>query len=78
MKYYVIELQTSGAAGAAIPYAYDNRPDAEAKYYTIMSAAAKSSVEKHGALMVTEDMFTIKSELAYRDAEPTPVDEVGE
>lgn len=80
MKYYVVEFQTSGASGAALPYVFDNRPDAEAKYYTVMSAAAKSPVEKHGALIITEDLFTIKGELAYREAapEPTPVDEVNE
>ena len=66
MKYYVIEFQT-GASGAAIVSTYDNRPDAEAKYFTVLAAAAKSAVPKHGCMIITEDMFIVKQALAYRE-----------
>ena len=61
MIFYVIELQTS-TTGAAIPYAYDNQPDAEAKYHTLLAVAAKSSVPKHSVMLIGENGFVIKSE----------------
>ena len=66
MTYYVIEFQT-GASNAALVTTYNNRPDAEAKYFTILAAAAKSAVPKHGAMIITEDMFIVKQALAYRE-----------
>lgn len=65
--YYVIEFQT-GSTGAAIVSNYDNRPDAEEKFYEIMKFAAKSTVPNHGAMIITGDLFTVKSALAYREA----------
>lgn len=62
MIYYVIELQT-GDQGACIPMAYDNKPDAEEKYHDILKVAAKSQVRKHGAVLMNEDGFVIKSEM---------------
>ena len=62
MIYYVIELQTSDQ-GACIPMAYDNRPDAEEKYHQILTAACKSAVPKHGAVLMNEDGFVIKTEM---------------
>ena len=65
MTYYVFELQT-GSTGAALVNTYDNREDAEEKYFSVMKAAAKSNVPKHGAMIITEDLFQLKGELAYR------------
>ena len=62
--YYVMELQTYGdGTGSAIPQAYDNLPAAESKYYLILSAAAISSVYRHGAVLMTEEGFTMKQEV---------------
>ena len=61
MVFYVIELQTA-VSGAVIPFAFDNQPDAEAKYHSLLSVAAKSSVPKHGVMLVDENGFVIKSE----------------
>lgn len=66
MTYYVIEFQTTNGVGAAIPYAYSDPAEAEAKYHAILSAAAKSSVEKHGAILITEDLFLKYHELSPR------------
>ena len=66
MIYYVIEFQ-SGATGAAIVNTYTNRDDAEEKYHEIMKYASKSGIPKHGAMIITEDLFALKGELGYRE-----------
>ena len=77
MTFYVIELQTSNT-GAAIPYAYDNQPDAEALYHTLLAAAAKSEISKHSVLLLGEDGFIIKKETYEHEPgppEPDPPEE---
>lgn len=64
--YYVIEFQT-GDNGAALVTTYARREDAEQKFFQIMQYAAKSQVPKHGAMIITGDLFVLKSELAYRE-----------
>ena len=66
MTYYVIEFQTDNGVGATIPSAFDNLADAEAKYHDILRVAAKSKVEKHGAMIITEDLFIKKQEVSPR------------
>lgn len=61
MIYYVIELQ-SGVTGAVIPYAYSNRPDAEAQYHSLLAVAAKSAVPEHTVMLVMGNGNVIKSE----------------
>lgn len=61
--FYVIEFQSSENTGAAIPFAFDNQADAEAKYHELLAVAAKSSVRKHGASLITDDIFTVKHEV---------------
>lgn len=68
MIFYVIELQT-GVSGSCIPFAFDNKADAEAKYHTLLAVAAKSDVPKHGVILVNADGFVIKSEV-YDHTEP--------
>lgn len=60
--YYVIEVQTS-TTGAVIPFAFDNRQDAEAKYHSLLSVAATSSVPKHGAILFDDNLFNLKQEV---------------
>lgn len=57
--YFVIELQTNGGQTANIVSAYETREAAESKYHTILAAAAISSVEKHAAVIITEEGFEI-------------------
>ena len=59
--YVVIELQTE-ATVSVIPFAFDNRLDAEAKYHDLLSVAAKSALPKHGVVMLTGDGLYLKSE----------------
>lgn len=61
--FYVIEIQTNDQTGAVIPFSYTDRNDAEAKYHTLLAAAATSSVRKHGAMIFNEDGFIIKTEV---------------
>lgn len=70
MIYYVIEFQ-SGDSGNALPIAYTDPTLAFQKYHQIMAAASISNVPKHGAMVITEDLYVFegKKELAYR--EPT-------
>lgn len=56
MKYIVIELQKAASGGVAnIVTAHDTRNDAESKFYSIMAAAAVSTVPKHSAAIIDED-----------------------
>lgn len=61
MIFYVIELQSS-STGAVISFAFNNQPDAEAKYHELLAIAAKSAVAKHGAMLISEDGFVVKEE----------------
>lgn len=61
MIFYVIELQTT-TTGAVISFAFNNQPDAEAKYHELLAVAAKSAVPKHAVLLVSDDGFVIKQE----------------
>ena len=66
---YVLEFQTNGNSGSVIPTAYTEQSDAETKYHDILKFAAKSAVEKHGAMIITDDMFETKHELYIHPAE---------
>ena len=71
--YYVLELQTYGdGTGSAIPQSYPDLHAAESKYYLILSAAAVSSVYRHGAVLMTEEGFTMKQEVFTHLPEPEP------
>lgn len=56
MKYLVTEIQTWDTGAVQNPtYAYDDRLSAEAKYHSILAAAAKSTLPVHAAMMFTTD-----------------------
>ena len=61
--FYVIEFQSEERTGAVLPFTYEHQDDAEAKYHDILSVAAKSSVRKHGAILITDDLFVTKYEV---------------
>ena len=68
MTFYIIELQSGEETGSSIVTTKQTQQEAEQVFHTIMAAASVSSVPKHGAMIVTEDMFVLKQELAYRGA----------
>lgn len=56
--YIVMEIQND----ATLVNAYSSRDEAEAKYHTILAAAAKSTVKVHSAVMITSEGYYVKSE----------------
>lgn len=60
--YIVLELQTTGGKTGNNAYAFDKLADAYAKYYAILSAAAKSNVEVHTARILTETGGIVRAE----------------
>ena len=73
MGYYVMELQT-GDTGACIPQWYPERPQAEQKYHMVLSAAAVSPIERHGAILCSDDLRYVKREI-YDRVNSEPIDE---
>ena len=67
--FYVFEVQTN-ETGAINAFVFTERDDAEEKYHDILRYATKSNVKKHGAMILTEDLFVIKSEV-YNHEEMT-------
>ena len=78
MKYLVIELQTNaeGHVGNIIT-AHDTKLEAEAKYHTVLAAAAASSVVQHGAVMLTNTGNLIHSD-CFTHPIPEPGPDVSE
>lgn len=60
--FYVIEFQTN-ETGAVNVFTFTERADAEEKYHNVLMYASKSQVKKHGAMIVTDDLFIVKSEV---------------
>lgn len=69
MIFYVIEFQTDSNVGSTITHTYTDRSLAFQKFYEIMASAAASEVAKHGAMLLTEDLYEIDSKLAWRESE---------
>lgn len=69
--FYVIEVQTYDETGSIIPVAYADRAEAESKYHSVLAYASKSEVPKHGAMLCTDDLFILKSEV-YNHKSVTP------
>lgn len=60
--YIVIELQTNNGKTANIVNAYADLNTAFNKYHSILAAAAKSNVEVHTALILTETGGVVRAE----------------
>ena len=75
--FYVFEFQTSDEGqGAVLTNSYTDESDAEVEYHKILMYAAKSTVYKHGAMIMDEDMSIIKQEMyIHKPVEPTPEQE---
>ena len=73
MNYLVIEMQTTDGTTANIVNQYDNLPEAEQKYYQILSSAVVSTVPIHAAAILDEHGFLVKNEsFTHTQPEPTP------
>lgn len=60
--YIVIELQTNNGETGNFVYSFTDLADAYAKYFSILAAAAKSTVEVHTALLITETGNVVRAE----------------
>ena len=60
--YLVLEIQKTGNQIATNIWAFETRNEADAKFYTVLAAAAISSVPLHAAALLTEDGGCIKNE----------------
>ena len=72
-KYIVIELQ-NGAIGSNY-WVYDDRNDAEAKYYQVLSEVVKSPIDVHTVMLVTEEGFPIDTKCYKHGGEPETQEE---
>lgn len=64
--YIVIELQKTGDQVANLVTSHATRQEAEAKYHTVLAAAAVSPVEVHSAVMLSGEGFPLRNE-CYKD-----------
>ena len=71
--YIVIELQTTTKT-AVLTSTYDDLAKAYQKYYTILAAAAVSSVPCHTAVILTETGAVVESK-TFAHAQETEVEE---
>ena len=61
MKYIVIELQKNAEGVVSnIVTSHETLPEAESHYYSILAAAAISTVPVHSAIIVSEEGFPVK------------------
>ena len=73
MKYIVIEIQKFDEQSMSTPaYSYDTQNAAEAKYHTILAAAAGSQLPVHAALMVNEEGYPLRHECYRHEVAPEP------
>ena len=67
MGFAIIEIQYSNGGSMAVvpPTTYSDRNDAEAKYHTVLAAAAKSNINVHSVTMLDETGSRVKGEVYY-------------
>ena len=53
--FFVIETQVNDGQGSSIVTTHETRNEAESKFHQILQYAAVSQVQKHGAVVMTED-----------------------
>ena len=63
-QYIILEIQhyANGTTAIVPPVSYEDRNQAEAKYHTVLAAAAVSTVFEHCCSMLDRQGRTIKSE----------------
>lgn len=57
--YVVVEVQETNGAVATLENSYADRNQAESKYHQILQYAAVSEVDKHGAIIFTDDCVPV-------------------
>lgn len=73
MKYIVIELQTNADSTVGnIVNTYSSREEADARYHTILAAAAISEVPVHAAVLMTSNGNALRNECYRHKAAELP------
>ena len=68
--YIVVETQTTnGVTSIVAPVAYDDRNKAEAKFHTVLAAAAVSHVDTHACIVFTDEGFPVLHECYKHNTE---------
>ena len=70
--YTVIEKQLNAGTPGTIATHYDSETAALAAYYTILAAAAVSTIEYHAAHIIRDDGIMIEGRVFDRRVEPEP------
>lgn len=79
MKFLVTEIQKfENGTVSTLTNDYDDRNQAEAKFYSILAAAAVSQLPLHAAIMYTEEGTPIMNKHYYHVPEPSPEPNVSE
>ena len=62
-KYLVVEIQKFANGAMSTPsWAYDSLQSAEAKYHSVLAAAAVSSLPVHSCILMSEEGFPLRHE----------------
>ena len=70
-KYLVTEIQHWANGSVQNPtWSYDDRNKAEAKFHTVLAAAAVSTLPVHSAILFTDEGFTLESKCYKHGEEP--------
>lgn len=72
--YTVIEVQNSGTPGI-LTTVYTNENEAYSKYYTVLAAAALSTIPYHSGHIIRDDGVMIEGKVFDRRTNPTPAPE---
>lgn len=62
--WYVFEIQTDNE-GSALVYSFADVQEARSKYFSILAVACKSSVKKHGAVLIDENGVNVEQPKFY-------------
>ena len=71
-RFLVLEIQSNvdGSVGNQVTsFAADDRPHAEAKYHTVLSAAAISPKPLHACVLMTAEGFVLESKCYHHEVE---------
>ena len=69
--YFVVtEIQVANGVPAVLTWAFDSYVNALEKYYTILSVACKSTIDIHGAYLLSTNGDKLKSEIFDKRTPP--------
>lgn len=67
--FIVLEIQKDNGNLSILPFAFSDFKKARGKYYSTLAIASESSLERHGAVLLTEGGSVIANESFFNEAE---------